>query len=423
MASIYKRGKTWWISYHVGQRRVQRSLKTQSAREAEEIKKQYTAAERIDLLPEPSDTAIGPFLQKLCEYWRRVRKGKGAASDIGRLRQFFGPVCPALEYPPRTERRLRDNPRPLPSRRDEKAETYIPIKKLEDLTANMITAVLRERFVTGEISGRTANRYRGVLSSMFTFARKHHGYVCPEARYRNPVEGVDRFPEKAGIITYLNDEQIEQQLKALEPYPQIRAMAAVAIFAGPRREAITWLTNADVNLDGQLLHVRAKKVEGEYWEPKTGRDRSVPIGTRLKEVLSEYGPPQGSAWFFPSPRGGRWHPDSFSARLREINEALGLPWSCTDFRHTFGSHLAQAGTSLYKISSLMGNSPGICRKHYAALLPAEMRDEVENAFSKKSANDPGQDLTPELLRELLQKIDRLGQPAASEDPPRFRIVE
>ena len=33
--------------------------------------------------------------------------------------------------------------------------------------------------------------------------------------------------------------------------------------------------------------------------------------------------------------------------------------------------------SLYKISALMGNSPEICRKHYAALMPQEMRDEVE----------------------------------------------
>ena len=39
--------------------------------------------------------------------------------------------------------------------------------------------------------------------------------------------------------------------------------------------------------------------------------------------------------------------------------------------------LARKGVSLYKISALMGNSPDICRKHYAALMPQEMRDEVE----------------------------------------------
>ena len=54
-----------------------------------------------------------------------------------------------------------------------------------------------------------------------------------------------------------------------------------------------------------------------------------------------------------------------------------MPWRLCDFRHTFGSHLAQKGVSLYKIATLMGNSPEICRKHYARLIPEELRDEVE----------------------------------------------
>ena len=48
-----------------------------------------------------------------------------------------------------------------------------------------------------------------------------------------------------------------------------------------------------------------------------------------------------------------------------------------EYRHTFGSHLAQKGISLYKISEMMGNRPEICRKHYAALVPQEMHAEVE----------------------------------------------
>ena len=33
--------------------------------------------------------------------------------------------------------------------------------------------------------------------------------------------------------------------------------------------------------------------------------------------------------------------------------------------------------SLYMISELMGHSPEICRRHYAALIPEQMRDTVE----------------------------------------------
>jgi hypothetical protein len=34
---------------------------------------------------------------------------------------------------------------------------------------------------------------------------------------------------------------------------------------------------------------------------------------------------------------------------------------------------------LYKISKLMGNSPEICRRHYAAIMPEELADCVEFA--------------------------------------------
>lgn len=82
-------------------------------------------------------------------------------------------------------------------------------------------------------------------------------------------------------------------------------------------------------------------------------------------------------WFFPSPKSKRYDPDNFSRDLRIANKKAGLEWTCLDFRHTFGSQLAMRGESLYKISALMGNSPEICRRHYAALIPEIMTDSVE----------------------------------------------
>ena len=55
----------------------------------------------------------------------------------------------------------------------------------------------------------------------------------------------------------------------------------------------------------------------------------------------------------------------------------GLSWTCLDYRHTFGSQLAMKGESLYKIATLMGNSPEISRRHYAAMLPETLSSTVE----------------------------------------------
>ena len=68
-----------------------------------------------------------------------------------------------------------------------------------------------------------------------------------------------------------------------------------------------------------------------------------PVSRVLLALLIEYTPQAGDPWFFPSPEGCRWDPDNFSSRLRMRNRAAGLPWSCLDYRHTFGTLLAQKG--------------------------------------------------------------------------------
>lgn len=108
---------------------------------------------------------------------------------------------------------------------------------------------------------------------------------------------------------------------------------------------------------------------GEYWQPKNGKDRVVPISSALRQYLISYNPIKC-----------RWHPDNFSEALRSFSSYARLtcddidsrtgkpikrPCNCLDFRHTFGSHLAMKGETLLKISEIMVNSPEICRKHYA----------------------------------------------------------
>ena len=139
-------------------------------------------------------------------------------------------------------------------------------------------------------------------------------------------------------------------------------------------------------------------------------------------LFADYHSQRNGSWFFPSPTGRRWDPDNFSQTLREINEAHGLKWACLDFRHTFGSHLAQKGESLYKIAELMGNSPEICKRHYAVLMPEKMHDTVE--FAKPSSpNGPGDGVNSALVRHLLEKIERLEADTLVQRPsPRLRIA-
>ncbi|MCD8139281.1 MAG: tyrosine-type recombinase/integrase, partial [Planctomycetaceae bacterium] len=59
--------------------------------------------------------------------------------------------------------------------------------------------------------------------------------------------------------------------------------------------------------------------------------------------------------------GGEWLP------------AERVQWNA--WRHTFASLRVQAGVSIDKVSSWMGNSPEVCRKHYAQFMPRDQHDE------------------------------------------------
>ena len=423
MASIYKRGKVWWIHYHVAGKSVCRSLNTTKQRVAEDKKKRLEGLQVTDQLVKPSSIKIVPFLQAFCEFLLATQTRKGAKNDLSYLRQFFGPACQALEFGSRVPQKYRNAKREMPKVVDKLSKIHVPVSQLEQVSCEMISCFIQDRIVSDGIAPKTANRLRGVLHRMFNYAIEQHGYICPDKRYRNPVKGVRRMREQAPTITWLKADDIDEQLEVLEEHPQLRAMVAVYILAGIRREAGIWLRTEDVDMKNRIIHVQAKEVAGVFWEPKTKRNRSVPISTRLFKILSKYKLPKASTWFFPRPTGNRWDPDHFSQKLRVINKEAGLTWSCLDFRHTFGSHLAQKGESLYKIAVLMGNSPEICRRHYAALLPHELRDEVE--FDKKKVqNDKteAEDSTQTLLRELLAKIERLERQSPSNGDPPLKIV-
>jgi integrase len=401
MASIYRRGKVWWVKFHLKGVRIQQSLNTTHERVAQARKSQIEYRLATGTLVMPSETPIRDFLEGFCQYLKSTRTRKSYKNDISYLRIFFGPICRSLEPGNTCNRRkvLRtDHPKVQEACRNE----HVRVGLLEEVTGEMISQFITRRIQTEGISPRTANRFREVLHRMFAHAIKERSYTGPDGAKSNPVAAVGRRQEPAPNIRFLSVAQIDEQLRTFDKKPTLKAMVATLIYAGLRREEALWLTVDDVDLDKRLIYVRAKSINEERWQPKTKRNRVVPISSALHEILRTYAPARSEPWFFPAPRGRRWDADNFSEELREINRSHGLDWSCLDFRHTFGSHLAQKGESLYKIAELMGNSPEICRRHYAALMPEKMHDVVE--FNPTSP--PTAEKTEGMLKQILEKLDQ-----------------
>ncbi|MFB3893970.1 MAG: tyrosine-type recombinase/integrase [Phycisphaerae bacterium] len=416
MACLYKRRRKYWVSYMLGGRLVQKSLKTDNERIAKDKLKQIEYELSVGELYGITRLPLPMILEGFCRHLMATRTYKSWKNDLSRLRVLFGPVCeplkpgfPGCQRDAKTTRVLADR----------YAGKHIQGSVLEDITPQVINRFITDRMAQNAWKPKTANHTRITLHRLFAYAIKHHGFVSRDRRYPNPAKGVERFKEMAPDITFLKLDEIDAQLKALREDATIHGMVAVYIYAGLRREEAVWLTHEDVDLKNRLLRIRAKTIDDEFWQPKTKRNRVVPISDALFAILTAYQAPHECLWFFPSPNGKRWDVDNFSQDLAKLNKTHNLGWSCLDFRHTFGSQLAQKGESLYKISTLMGNSPEICRKHYAALIPEEMAEVVE--FGRpQEATKPDPDDTKAMLKAILQRLEAGENKLA--DMPHLRVV-
>ena len=415
MAHLYRRRRQFWICYYVNGKKIQKSLATDNERIARDKKRKIEYQLSIGDLHVASKLPLPIVLEDFCKYLEITRTYKSYKNDISRLRVFFGPICESLKPCPPGIKRGRKSSKPLA---DKYAGAHVKAELLEDVSPEIINRFLANRAQIDGWAPKTSNLMRQVLHKLFAYAIKQHGFQSRNSRYPNPVARVDRLREPAPQIRFLSLEQIKEQLEILEDNRRIRAMTATYIYSGLRREEALWLTHDDVDLPDRLIRVRAKTIDGEFWQPKTKRNRVVPISKGLVAILSDYVSDLDCVWFFPSPTRKRWDPDNFSQDLRKINTAAGLDWSCLDFRHTFGSHLAQKGVSLYKIAELMGNSPNICRKHYAALIPERMQDTVE--FEEEEAVQTGSVSNVEVMfKEILGRLDG----DKTEKKPRLRLVK
>lgn len=372
MASLKMRGGVWYVQVCEGGQVRRHSLRTSSIQIAKERLRQIESAKlRGADCPLPTRTPIADIVAAYMDHIRLHKTASSVKTDAYYLRQAFGPCCPALA-PPLAGKTWRPKP--------------IPVAYLEEMTTEAVSVFIGNRVREGGLAPKTANRYREVLHRLVAWAMRERGVKMPGDK--NPVAHVGRYRVRAPEITYLTLEQIDRQLAALADEPMLQAMVAVYIYAGLRREEALWLRIGDIDLrvpPHGVIRIQAKSVDGDRWEPKTKRNRIVGIGPSLRAYLDRYTPRiTPGKWYFTSPEGKRWDPDNFSAALRDANRKANISWSCAIYRHTFASQLAIDGVSLQKIAALMGNSPEICRRHYAALSPESLIECVEFGANRRA---------------------------------------
>jgi integrase len=217
----------------------------------------------------------------------------------------------------------------------------------------------------------SANRILGVLKAALSLAFRE-GHVKADDAWRR----VKPFREaSAPTIRYLIHAEAQRLVNAAEP--GFRPLVQSALLTGCRYGEIIAFRVADFDREAGTVSVRTSKA---------GRPRHVVLTEDGIELFERHiAGKVGTALVFPRPDGTRWGPSHQHRPLREACRRAGIdpPASFHILRHTYATHLLQAGAPLPVIAANLGHADTrMTERHYAHLVPSHVAQVIRATMPK-----------------------------------------
>ncbi len=247
-----------------------------------------------------------------------------------------------------------------------------PLRKLDTLAVRSYLAHLHR----GRLSNRSLSRHLSTIRSFFRWA-------CREGHVeKNPARGLTspRVPKTLPRAMTLPDTERLLDASDEGQIPEREAALFELLYAtGLRVSEAAGLDLEDVDFAQGLVRVTGKG----------SRERIVPFGESAADALRGYLPsraalrhgveledPESGEPLFVNARGGRLTPRSMARLLKRRLRAAGLPAEISPhaLRHTFATHLLQAGADLRSIQELLGHASLSTTQKYTHLDAARLRE-------------------------------------------------
>lgn len=202
----------------------------------------------------------------------------------------------------------------------------------------------------------TANRILNVLKAILNRAF-HDGLIGDDTAWRK-VKPFPRVDEPR--IRFLSDAEAVRLVSACPD--QLRALVRAALLTGARYGELTSLRVQDVRLKTAQVYVG---------DSKSGRPRHIPLNSEGVALFrTQLAGKTAESFVFARDDGSPWGKNHHVRPLRAACEVAKIRPSVAfhELRHTYASHLAQAGVDLLTIAKLLGHADTrITAKHYAHL--------------------------------------------------------
>lgn len=164
------------------------------------------------------------------------------------------------------------------------------------------------------------------------------------------IEEIETPKKLIKLPTVVTRDEVLRLLSAIKNVKH-RAMVTTAYAAGLRVSEVAHLHTTDIDSKQMLIHVR---------QGKGRKDRLVPLSPTLLELLRAYWrSARPKIWLFPGNAGDR--PITTRSLYRivvraKVDAGIDTRVSPHTLRHSFATHLLNAGTNLRVIQLLLGHN-------------------------------------------------------------------
>ncbi len=257
-----------------------------------------------------------------------------------------------------------------------------PVSRIDTLAIRSHLASLHGR----KLANRSLARHLSTLRSFFRWACRE-GYLEKNPAKSLPAPRIGKTLPRAMTLSdteTLLGAQDEGALPERE-----RALFELLYATGLRVSEVAGLDLEDVDFASRLVRVIGKG----------GKERIVPFGEEAQEALRDYLPVRaalqeatdpradgesGGEPLFVNARGRRLTTRSMARLLKRRLRAAGLPTQISPhaLRHTFATHMLQAGADLRAIQELLGHASLSTTQKYTHLDAAHLADVYRRAHPR-----------------------------------------